>query len=53
MEAAGVKATWFINGDNYDNIYKYNSTLTRMLALGHQIGSHTYGFFTLIDASFL
>ncbi|KAF2273520.1 glycoside hydrolase/deacetylase [Westerdykella ornata] len=42
MEAANFKATWFINGQNKDNIYKYNATLKRMIALGHQIGSHTW-----------
>ena len=41
MEAAGIKATWFINGANKGNIYDYNSTLLRMVDMGHQIGSHT------------
>ncbi|XP_014551011.1 carbohydrate-binding module family 18 protein, partial [Bipolaris victoriae FI3] len=42
MEAAGIKATWFINGANKGNIYDYNSTLLRMVDMGHQIGSHTW-----------
>ncbi|EUC44379.1 carbohydrate esterase family 4 protein [Bipolaris oryzae ATCC 44560] len=42
MEAAGIKATWFINGANKGNIYDYNSTLLRMIDMGHQIGSHTW-----------
>lgn len=42
MEAAGFKATWFINGANKGNIYDYNSTLQRMVSMGHQIGSHTW-----------
>lgn len=41
MQAAGFKATWFINGANKGNIYDYNSTLKRMINMGHQIGSHT------------
>jgi hypothetical protein len=41
MQAAGFKATWFINGANKGNIYDYNSTLQRMISMGHQIGSHT------------
>ncbi|RII05573.1 carbohydrate-binding module family 18 protein [Alternaria sp. MG1] len=42
MGAAGFKATWFINGANKGNIYDYNSTLQRMVSMGHQIGSHTW-----------
>ncbi|KAF1359138.1 glycoside hydrolase/deacetylase, partial [Lizonia empirigonia] len=42
MQAAGFKATWFINGANKGNIYDYNSTLKRMINMGHQIGSHTW-----------
>lgn len=41
MEAANFKATWFVNGQNYDNIYNHNATIRRMVNLGHQIGSHT------------
>lgn len=41
MEAANFKATWFVNGQNKGYIYDYNSTLHRMISLGHQIGSHT------------
>ncbi|KAL1798038.1 hypothetical protein ACET3X_004644 [Alternaria dauci] len=42
MQAAGFMATWFINGANKGNIYEYNSTLQRMVSMGHQIGSHTW-----------
>jgi peptidoglycan/xylan/chitin deacetylase (PgdA/CDA1 family) len=38
---AGQKATFFVNGLNYDSIYNYNSTIRRMVAEGHQVGSHT------------
>lgn len=46
FEAAGIKGTWFLNGQNKGNIYDYNSTLFRMISLGHQIGSHTYVLLT-------
>jgi peptidoglycan/xylan/chitin deacetylase (PgdA/CDA1 family) len=39
--AAGHKATFFINGENYGSIYNYNSTLNRMITEGHQLASHT------------
>ncbi|KAH9203657.1 polysaccharide deacetylase [Leptodontidium sp. 2 PMI_412] len=42
MAAANFKATWFINGHNKDDIYKYNATIRKMVSLGHQIGSHTW-----------
>ncbi|KAL5418594.1 hypothetical protein PMIN04_007295 [Paraphaeosphaeria minitans] len=42
MQATGFIATWFINGANKGNIYDYNSTLRRMIDMGHQIGSHTW-----------
>lgn len=41
LKAANMRATFFINGDNYDSIYNYNSTVHRYIADGHQIGSHT------------
>lgn len=41
LKAANMRATFFINGDNYDSIYNYNSTVRRYIADGHQIGSHT------------
>jgi len=42
LTAAGHKATFFQNGQNWDSIYNYNSTLQSMIAGGHQIGSHTW-----------
>lgn len=42
FKAAGQHATFFVNGQNYGNIYSYNSTLKRMISEGHQIGSHTW-----------
>jgi peptidoglycan/xylan/chitin deacetylase (PgdA/CDA1 family) len=35
------KATFFVNGQNYDNIHNYASTIQRMITEGHQVASHT------------
>lgn len=40
--AAGVKGTFFINGQNYGNIYDYSALIQRMIAEGHQVASHTW-----------
>jgi peptidoglycan/xylan/chitin deacetylase (PgdA/CDA1 family) len=42
LDAAGHKATFFMNGQNYDSIYNYEPQLLQMIAEGHQIGAHTY-----------
>jgi len=39
---AGHRATFFQNGQNYDSIYNYASTLNSMIAGGHQVASHTW-----------
>jgi peptidoglycan/xylan/chitin deacetylase (PgdA/CDA1 family) len=41
LNAAGFKATFFVNGLNWGSISDFASTLSRMRASGHQIGSHT------------
>ena len=41
LAANGQKATFFINGQNWDNINNHVSTIQRMVADGHQVGSHT------------
>jgi peptidoglycan/xylan/chitin deacetylase (PgdA/CDA1 family) len=41
LTAAGQRATFFQNGNNWDSIYNYNSTLLSMISGGHQIASHT------------
>jgi peptidoglycan/xylan/chitin deacetylase (PgdA/CDA1 family) len=41
LKAGGQKATFFVNGQNYDNIYNYASTIQRMVTEGHQVASHT------------
>jgi len=42
LSAAGFKATFFVNGQNYGNIYDYSAVIQRMVADGHQVGSHTW-----------
>ncbi|KAG0208914.1 hypothetical protein BGX28_000233 [Mortierella sp. GBA30] len=37
-----VKATFFVNGANYDSIFKYKNVVRRAKDEGHQIGSHTW-----------
>ena len=39
---AGFKATFFLNGANFGDINDFASTIVRMRAEGHQVGSHTY-----------
>ncbi|KAM0330931.1 hypothetical protein ACHAQA_003888 [Verticillium albo-atrum] len=41
LKEAGVRATFFVNGQNWGNINDYQSTVNRILAEGHQLGSHT------------
>jgi peptidoglycan/xylan/chitin deacetylase (PgdA/CDA1 family) len=41
LEAAGHRATFFQNGNNWDIIYNYNSTIQRMVQNNHQVCSHT------------
>lgn len=41
LAANGQRATFFVNGQNWDNINNYASTIQRMVADGHQVGSHT------------
>jgi peptidoglycan/xylan/chitin deacetylase (PgdA/CDA1 family) len=42
LAAVGFKASFFQNGQNWDNIYNYNATIQRMITDGHQVCSHTY-----------
>jgi len=42
VEAAGMHATFFVNGQNYDSIYNYESVIQRMVNNGHQVASHTW-----------
>lgn len=39
---ASIHATFFLNGDWKGNIYDLSHVVKRMLAEGHQIGSHSY-----------
>lgn len=44
LNSEGVKATFFMNGNNYDCIYSspYPTYIKHLVASGHQIGSHTW-----------
>ena len=37
----GARGTFFVNGQNWGNIYDYTGVVQRMHNEGHQIGSHT------------
>jgi peptidoglycan/xylan/chitin deacetylase (PgdA/CDA1 family) len=55
LEAAGHKATFFVNGQNYGNIYDPPAVaaLQRMIAGNHQVASHTWShaYLTKLDAA--
>lgn len=42
LAAAGAKATFFVNGQNWGNIYDNAWLVQRMVNEGHQVGSHTW-----------
>lgn len=44
LQAAGMSATFFVNGLNWGDINSESSKalVRRMVAEGHQVGSHTY-----------
>jgi len=55
LDAAGLKATFFVNGNNWDCIYNYGPELQRAYSSGYQIGSHTWShpdITTLTEAEF-
>jgi peptidoglycan/xylan/chitin deacetylase (PgdA/CDA1 family) len=39
---SSCQATFFVNGNNFGNINDYQAVVRRMIADGHQVGSHTY-----------
>src|SRR5438309_1020436 len=41
LDAAGMEATFFVCGQNYDSIYNHIPTIQRMYNEGHQVASHT------------
>ncbi|RHZ82799.1 hypothetical protein Glove_103g227 [Diversispora epigaea] len=43
LKALNAKATFFINGNNWDCIYNYATVLKRIVAEGHQLAHHTWG----------
>lgn len=42
LQAANMKATFFVNGQNIDTITNRLPAIQRMIAENHQIGSHTW-----------
>ncbi|KXJ85342.1 hypothetical protein Micbo1qcDRAFT_111182, partial [Microdochium bolleyi] len=42
LKEAGMRATFFLNGDNYSKIENRVAEVNRMVAEGHQVGSHTW-----------
>ena len=48
LKAHGVKATFFMNGNN---IWIYASQVQRMVAEGHQVANHTYNHPDLVQSS--
>ncbi|KDN52855.1 carbohydrate esterase family 4 protein [Tilletiaria anomala UBC 951] len=52
--SAGLQTTFFVNGNNYDCIYNEPrvQTIRNVLALGHQIGSHTWSHASLVGLTF-
>ncbi|CAG8540055.1 1507_t:CDS:2 [Ambispora gerdemannii] len=42
LDEKGVKATFFVNGNNFGCIYNYADVLKRAYDAGHQIASHTW-----------
>lgn len=52
LDEAGMKATFFVNGQNFGSIYDYADSLQRADADGHQIASHTYGLSLSVSLPF-
>ncbi|KAG9037130.1 Carbohydrate esterase 4 protein [Tulasnella sp. JGI-2019a] len=42
LNSQGVKATFFLNGNNYDCIYGQAASVKHLYSSGHEIGSHTW-----------
>ncbi|ORY58382.1 uncharacterized protein BCR38DRAFT_468653 [Pseudomassariella vexata] len=42
LDAAGMKGTFFMNGNNWGNIYDYTTVVQRAVEGGHQVASHTW-----------
>ncbi|KAF9423642.1 chitin deacetylase [Podila epigama] len=53
LKDRGVKVTFFVNGDNYNNILdkEYSAVVKRAFDEGHQIGSHTWSHANLQASS--
>ncbi|KAH8595067.1 hypothetical protein B0O99DRAFT_623107 [Bisporella sp. PMI_857] len=48
LNAAGIKATFFVNGQNFGNIYDFASVIRRIVNEGHQVASHTWSHADLV-----
>ncbi|KAI9151518.1 Chitin deacetylase [Paramyrothecium foliicola] len=56
LAEAGIRATFFVNGNTWGDIDEYHDIIRRMKANGHQIASHTYDhsdLLTLNDAEII
>jgi len=42
LDKLNIKATFFVNGDNWGCIYNYVDVLKRAVASGHQVAQHTW-----------
>lgn len=42
LSSRGARATFFVNGQNFGNIFANAGMVQRAIADGHQLGSHTY-----------
>ncbi|KAF5025720.1 hypothetical protein F66182_2187 [Fusarium sp. NRRL 66182] len=51
LTSAGLKATFFVNGNNWANINDYSATVSRMVEEGHQVASHTYNHPDMVTIS--
>jgi len=51
LNNAGAKGTFFLNGNNWDCIYNYQSQIKQLYAQGHQLASHTWAHLNLVTLS--
>lgn len=51
LSSRGARATFFVNGQNFGNIFANAGMVQRAIADGHQLGSHTWGhpYLTTLD----
>ncbi|KAI9017009.1 chitin deacetylase-like protein [Gaertneriomyces semiglobifer] len=49
LAAAGMKATFFLNGNHWGCIFDYAAIVKKMVAAGHQVASHTWSHRNIPD----